>query len=347
MKYSVIIPAYQCAETIQHTVESVLNSGLTNFEIILINDGSTDSTPEMCDFLAEKYTEVVCIHKENGGVSSARNRGIEEAKGEYILFMDSDDSYDKNGLNSACEICEKQNPELLIFGLSFDYYKDGKIYRRDELIYPEKNPLSPSQWAKDFENLFQHNALSSACNKIFKAQTIKENNILFNKDVFIMEDFLFVLQYLKYVETIHFLPEAIYLYRQPDDELRAFTRTEKIADLNVYLAPFCSSIENLAVYLKDNFKTDFTEGEKVLFALYSMLISQKAYYADETVLKELSNTIKNGRFADYDTEDILFNDLKNENLKAIIKRHKKIQLRHKIAVTVKKNPLYQMLRGNR
>lgn len=346
MKYSVIIPAYQCADTIEDTVNSVLNSGLVDFEIILVNDGSTDSTPEICNALEKKHNEVVCIHKENGGVSSARNRGIEKATGEYLLFMDSDDSYDKNGLKNACEICEKESPELLIFGLSFDYYKNGNIYRSDKLIYPENNPLSPSQWAKDFENLFQYNALSSACNKIFRSEIIKGNNILFNKDVFLMEDFLFVLQYLKCIETIHFLPQAIYHYHQPDDEVRAFTRAERIDDINEYLHPFSNSIEDLAVYLKDNLKIDFTKGEKVLFSLYSMLISQKAYYADETVLKELANTIKHGRFANYDTEDLLINDLKNENYKAIIKRHKKIQLRHKIAVAVKKNPLYQKLRGN-
>ncbi len=346
MKYSVIIPAYNCERTIGTTVESVLNSGLTDFEIIVVNDGSKDNTKDVCDKLAQEHSEVICIHKENGGVSSARNRGIDEANGEYILFMDSDDSYDTNSLINACEICEKQNPELLIFGLSFDYYKNGEIYRRDELIYPEKNPLSPSQWAKDFENLFQHNALSSACNKIFKRSIIKENNLVFNKDVFLMEDFLFVLQYLKYIETIHFLPEAIYRYRQPDDEARAFSRAERVSDLNTYLKPFCDSIENLADYLKTNHKTDFIEGEKVLFSLYSMLISQKAYYADEKILKDLTGTVRNGRFSDYKTDDILFNDLKNENYKAIIKRHKKIQLRHKIAVTVKKNALYRKLRGN-
>lgn len=346
MKYSVIIPAYQCADTISQTVESVLNSGLSDFEIILVNDGSTDSTPAVCNLLEENHNEVVCIHKENGGVSSARNLGIEKATGEYLLFIDSDDTYDKNSLKKACEICDKENPELLIFGLSFDYYKNGNIYRSDKLVYPEKKPLSASQWANDFENMFQYNALSSACNKIFRSEIIKENSILFNKDIFLMEDFLFVLHYLKNIDKIHFLPEAIYRYHQPDDESRAFTRADRIADINEYLHPFTSGIEALAVYLKDNFKIDFTEGEKVLFSLYSMLISQRAYYADEMVLKELANTVKNGRFANYDTEDLLINDLKNGNYKAIIKRHKKIQLRHKIAVAVKKNSLYQKLRGN-
>ena len=345
MKYSVIIPSYQCADTIEQTVLSVLDSGLSDFEIILVNDGSTDSTPVVCDSLAKKYNEVICIHKENGGVSSARNLGIDKAKGEYLLFMDSDDSYDKNGLKNACEICESKNPELLIFGLSFNYYKNGNIYRKDELIYPGKEPLKPSEWANDFENLFQHNALSSACNKIFKTEILKENNIVFNKNVFLMEDFLFVLQYLKHIETIHFFPKAIYHYRQPDDESRAFTRAERISDLNEYLQPFYNSMENLSVHLKENYHTDFTEGEKVLFGLYSMIISQKAYYADENTLKALAETIRNGRFTDFKTDDILINDLKNGNYKTIIKRHKKIQLRHKIAVVVKKTTLYQKLRG--
>lgn len=346
MKYSVIIPAYNCEKTIGATVESVFKSGLSDFEIIIINDGSKDNTKAVCDSLADKYSEVVCIHKENGGVSSARNRGISEAKGKYILFMDSDDSYDENGLVKACEICEKQNARLLIFGLSFDYYENGEIYRKDELIYPEKDPLSPSQWAKDFEGLFQHNALSSACNKIFEASVIQENSIFFNKDIFLMEDFLFVLQYLKHVETIHFLPEAIYRYRHTDDDTHAFLRAGRVSDLNSYLKPFCNSIEELAASLKDKHNIDFTEGERVLFSLYSMLISQKAYYADEKTLKELTATIRNGSFANYKTDDILINDLKNENYKTIIKRHKKIQLRHKIAVAVKKNALYRKIKGN-
>ena len=345
MKYSVIIPAYQCADTIEETVKSVLNSGLSDFEIIIVNDGSTDNTKAVCESLAQNHPEVTCINKENGGVSSARNRGIEESKGEYVLFMDSDDTYDVNSLKAACEICESQNSKLLIFGLSFDYYKNDSIYRSDKLIYPEKNPLSPAQWTNDFLNLFHHNALSSACNKIFKAEIIKENKIIFNKNVFLMEDFLFVLQYLKYVETIHFLPEAIYHYHQPEDESRAFVRAERITDLNEYLKPFYISVESLAQSLSNNFAIDFIQGEQVLFELYKMLISQRAYYADEKKLKALTETIKNGRFSDYKTDDILINDLKNESFKAIIKRHKKIQLRHKIAVAVKKNPIYQKLKG--
>jgi hypothetical protein len=120
----------------------------------------------------------------------------------------------------------------------------------------------------------------------------------------------------------------------------------RITELNDYLQPFYLEMESLKESLNELYELPFAQGEEVLFMLYSMLISQKAYYADIETLKSLSQTVKNGRFADFDTDDILINDLKNENYKAIIKRHKKIQLRHKIAVKVKKTAIYQKLRGN-
>ncbi len=346
MKYSVIIPAYQCSESIEITVKSVLNSGLNDFEIIIVNDGSTDNTAEICDALAIQYPQIICIHKENGGVSSARNCGIEKAQGEYILFMDSDDTYDTNALANAAKLVEKHNTDMLIFGLSFDYYKNDVIYRSDILVYPHEGISEPSQWSGDFSQMFEHNALSSACNKIFKTEIIKENKIHFNKDVFLMEDFLFVLDYLKYTQNIYFLKEAIYHYHQPDDEMRVYTRMNRIDNLNNYLIPFYNSIENLGTALKEKYWLTFPEGEKVLFALYVMLLSQKAYYADIDTLKNLSEMLKTSRWADYKTDDIFICDLKNGKYRKILNRHKKTQLRHSVAVKIKQTKLYSLLRGN-
>ncbi len=346
MKYSIIIPAYNCEKTIENTVASVFTSGLSDFEIIIVNDGSKDNTKKICDELSEKYRDVICINKENGGVSSARNRGIDEANGEYILFMDSDDTYESQGFIKACELLEKKNPDLLIFGLSFDYYKNNSVYRSDVLTYTHEGVFEPAQWSNDFINLFNCNALSSACNKIFKARIIKENNIHFNKDVFLMEDFLFVLGYLNHTKNILFIKDALYHYHQPDDDTRVYTRMDRIPDINTYLTPFYNLEKELSLSLKENFNLSFPQGEEVLFALYKMFISQKAYYADVETLKLLSETIKTGRFSDYVTDDVLINDLKNGNYKTIIKRHKKTQLRHKVAVTVKKTALYQKLKGN-
>lgn len=345
MKYSVIIPAFQCADTIEETVKSVLESGLRDFEIIIVNDGSKDNTKEVCNRLSQKFSQVTCIHKENGGVSSARNCGIDKACGEYMLFMDSDDTYDKGALSEVIGIIEENEVDMLIFGLSFDYYKDNKIYRSDKLIYPGEGKADASEWSSSFSELFRYNALSSACNKIFKSETIKDNKIYFNKNVFLMEDFLFVIDYLKHTNNIHLHPEAIYRYHQPDDEMRIYTRMNRIDSLSTYLAPFYNSMENLQIALKEKHNLEFPEGEKVLFSLYSMLLSQKAYYADIDTLKKLSDDLKSSRWADYSTEDILIADLKGGNYRKILNRHKKIQLRHKIAVYVKKTGIFQALRG--
>lgn len=346
MKYSVIIPAYQCAETLEQTVLSVLNSGLSDFEIILVDDGSKDSTPEICDCLAKKHTEVVCIHKENGGVSSARNRGIDEAKGDYLLFMDADDEIDEGSLKEPCEKIDEFKPDILFFGLSFDYLSSGKVYRRDEMVYPDEGIFSPVQWSEIFSDLFRYNALSPVWNKFYKTEIIKKHGIYFDKNVFLMEDFLFVLNCMQKTETIYMYNKVIYRYFQPENETRAYSRIKRIADINSFIEPFTKSIQGLNNYLNEQYNILFPQGEEVLLQLYLMFISQKAYYADIETLKNLSQTIKNGIFADFDIDDVLIRDLKNENYKAIIKRHKKIQLRHKIAVAVKKNPLYRKLKGN-
>lgn len=346
MKYSVIIPAYNCEKTIENTVNSILNSGLSAFEIIIVNDGSKDNTKDVCDRLAKNHREIICIHKENAGVSSARNRGIDEAKGEYILFMDADDTIDRNSLKEPCEKTLEHNPDMLIFGLSFDYLSGSKIYRRDEMVYPEEGFFTPKQWNNMFLDLFQCNALSPVWNKFYKTEVIKNHNIRFDNSVFLMEDFLFVLDCMTKTEKIYLHNKVLYRYYQPQNDDRVYSRIARVSDINTYTEPFVSSISALTLALKENYNIDFPQGEEVLFALYKMFISQKAYYGDMETLKLLSETIKTGRFSDYVTDDILINDLKNENYKTIIKRHKKIQLRHKVAVAVKKTALYQKLRGN-
>ena len=91
MIFSVIIPCYNCVKTLEATVNSIRVCGLSDYEILLIDDGSNDGTAELCDTLCVRYPELRCVHQENAGVSTARNRGINEAQGEYLWFVDADD----------------------------------------------------------------------------------------------------------------------------------------------------------------------------------------------------------------------------------------------------------------
>lgn len=237
MLISVVIPAYNCIDTLERTLESILHSGLEDYEILLIDDGSKDGTAALCDELQRRHHCVRCIHQENRGVSMARNRGIQEAKGTYILFFDADDTVDPDALH-GCEEILRQNPDMLIFGMSFDYYFHGTLYRRDELVPPLEGMIPRAQWCREMGALFEANALSPVWNKFIRRGLLQEHQILFPGGMIEMEDFLFSVGCMRYCEGIWFLPEVIYRYRQPEDGSNTYRRLCQIPSLSAYMEPF-------------------------------------------------------------------------------------------------------------
>ena len=212
MTFSVIIPCYNCAATLETTVNSIRASGLTDYEIFLINDGSTDGTAAICDQMSVEYAEIRCIHQQNAGVSAARNRGIEKAQGDYIWFVDADDTVNPCSVTNAVDIVSRQHPDMLIFGMSFDYYHKGKRYRREIFLPPNSGMLSLEQLRKDFRKFYDCNALTSACNKFIRRDLLMAHGVRFRENMILMEDFLFVLDTLPYCRNIYCLNVEIYRY---------------------------------------------------------------------------------------------------------------------------------------
>lgn len=131
MKFSVIVPVYKAEGYLEQCVESVLQQTYTDFELILVDDGSPDRCPEMCDELAEKDSRIKVLHKENGGASSARNAGLDIASGEYIMFLDSDDYW--NDENALQEVYDKAKfgTDIVIFGCTdWDIHTNKKVVSR-------------------------------------------------------------------------------------------------------------------------------------------------------------------------------------------------------------------------
>ena len=120
MLVSVIIPAFNCEKSIKRTVDSIISSGLTDYEIVIINDGSTDNTDSVCKGLCAQYSFIKYSEQKNSGVSAARNNGISIAAGEYILFFDADDTAEENSFSECIDIIESEKPDILVFGISFD-----------------------------------------------------------------------------------------------------------------------------------------------------------------------------------------------------------------------------------
>ena len=189
MKYSVIIPIYNVEKYIKKCVQSVLEQTYSDFEILLVDDGSTDNCPAICDELAEKDERIKVIHKQNGGVSSARNEGILQAKGEYILFLDGDDWYDTKLLENCLPYTERK--------LKAFYFSYKSIYTNsEELITSKINYLNLSEENCRFNNLKKlildnSHYICAAWTGCYNRSFILKNNLFFDNNYGLGEDALF------------------------------------------------------------------------------------------------------------------------------------------------------------
>ena len=211
---SVIIPVYKVEKYLQRCVDSVLNQNFKNYEIILVDDGSPDNCPIICDKYAANYDNVSVIHKANGGLSSARNEGIRSASGEYILFVDSDDWIDKNTLKELTEIAEKTNSDFVRFRPKYAGWpgiKDGTmvdfgtepilregLYDRQRII----NMIYPRLLATTELTL---GPIVAAWRSLYKRELLINNDLFFSESIQYSEDVLFSARLLLVTDTFYYL----------------------------------------------------------------------------------------------------------------------------------------------
>lgn len=206
---SIVIPLYNAERYIAECVDSVCNQSYLYLEIILIDDGSKDTSGKMCDQYAKMDSRIKVIHKANGGVSSARNVGIEIATGEYVLFVDSDDSLELNAVELLIDtISDKQDIDFIASSY-FDIYSDEtkrikRIVQNDtEVLAPELNSYYTNHYL-----LF-----TTPWAKLYKKKLIVNNNLRFDETVKYGEDLIFNMHYLKHTKHIMLLSSPIYNYR--------------------------------------------------------------------------------------------------------------------------------------
>lgn len=229
MKYSFIVPVYGCACYLEKCVSSILaQKGNHELEIILVDDGSKDGSGCIADELAAREPRVRTFHKENGGAASARNFGLQKAAGQYILFIDGDDTVEDQLLNSVDAVLKKDPNVLIIFGLAFDYYREDTCVRTQVLSCAHENGVSVETLLENYRSYFYDNALSSACNKVFAAQIIRDHTLQMKEDMTLYEDYEFVLRYLSCVDSVCFVPEALYHYRNMLEDNHLNRRVEDI-----------------------------------------------------------------------------------------------------------------------
>jgi glycosyltransferase involved in cell wall biosynthesis len=212
MKFSVIIPAYNSQDFLKRAVDSVLCQTYSNYELIIVNDGSTDKTLSIAENFVQKNNNVRCINKENGGLSSARNAGIKAAKGEYLVFLDSDDKlHSKNLLYKISNYITKEKPDLIIGNIQAITKNNQRFFISSNLDLEIKSNASIQEIIRAYIKLNRQPpwlAFQSIINRNF----LVENGLFFNEETPTQEDVLFFFQISQCVNSVELVKDIFVDY---------------------------------------------------------------------------------------------------------------------------------------
>ena len=206
IKISIIVPIYNAEEYLDRCLDSVLEQSFTSYEVIMVDDGSTDSSPSICDRYSETDPRFKIIHKSNGGVSTARNAGLDQAIGEYIMFLDSDDALLPDALE---RMMEDISDEDLVFAGYAKFI--GGVPQKENIPYKTR-----SYRGHEVAEVFDHNRKKNCVMfdapwaKLFKRKTV--GNLRFCEELSYAEDKLFVFDFLSVCRSVHTCRVPVYAY---------------------------------------------------------------------------------------------------------------------------------------
>ena len=211
---SIIIPIFNAKRHLEKCLKSICSQTYTDFECILVDDGSTDGSGELCDQWAKKESRFRVIHKQNEGVSAARNDGLDIAKGELVMFVDSDDWLENDYVEEMANHCD--NAELTVSGQIRDYSNGNqKVFKpcqTTSFTISSENTAIFTQLCKDWLLYAPHE-------KLYRRDIIEKNGIRFIKGCSYGEDLTFNFEYLNHVRSISMVSEALYHYRIEEGSL--------------------------------------------------------------------------------------------------------------------------------
>lgn len=225
-KVSIIVPVYKVEQYIRECLDSIKQQTFLDWECLLIDDGSPDNSGKICDEYAQEDARFKVFHVENGGVSRARNIGLDNMMGEWVMFVDSDDAIAVKTLDTCLDKVEKNKLDVL----QFSFTRSKKCIGGDDGIHTDV--LSHAEYAKSKK------IQVCAAGSLLRASTIQENNIRFDTTLKLAEDQLFVYEYMDLSKRFMRIGDQLYYYR---DSPNSATRHQKLEDVK-------SSIDRLAGY---------------------------------------------------------------------------------------------------
>ena len=230
-KVSILIPVYNVEKYIERCVTSILNQSYPDYEVILINDGSTDSSGEVCDQICLVSDKVKVFHTNNQGVSRARNLALSKASGEYITFIDSDDYVSTDYIAHLVEGMDE----------SCGLVQAGYIKKRNDIT--ETVECTTRNIVTDSGNKILRTIRGFVWSKLFKRDIVVDNSIVFRPSLTLAEDLCFVLEYLCHIGSVSFIKATDYYYEDRDSS--ASKKIHKVTNLFSQICVECELVDRL------------------------------------------------------------------------------------------------------
>lgn len=296
MLFSVIVPVYNAEKFLRECIESIINQTEQGFELILVNDGSTDNSKNICLDYRLQYKNIKYLEISNSGVSVARNTGIEVAEGDYLLFCDSDDYWSPKLLETLKSYVASGSYDMINFGHCVDRYENGKKIGSYTRSVPEKMEINEDEWKEKLRYYWNSDIGKLATwDKAIRRQLITNKDIRYNCGQVILEDFDFVLQNWSVSQKILLLPDILYHFRSEIEHDGVMRR----AKANLY-EDLDHTVQHFILFLKEKnvTKEKFPESDEFIFTTYATALERikGSRSDDKTVCNVVTSLMKNPIF---------------------------------------------------
>jgi glycosyltransferase involved in cell wall biosynthesis len=307
---SIIVPVYNAEKHIERCISSLISQKYPNYEVILVNDGSTDNSGGICDDFQNENKNIKVIHTENGGVSKARNVGIENARGDYIQFVDSDDFISDDYTSRMVEIILDKNVDLVIGGINHVSFENNKINILREIKSKKEGLYTKENLSLIFNDLINVSYINYCYSKLISRKLLIDNNIKFDINISLGEDTLFVLDTIRASKNIYISNYADYFYIIHSNETLTYKyRPDKFEILN-----------NLSQRIKDFCEKEDLYSDEIKVTLDQRYMEMIRFCLDENFKyikrKSFFNVLKNIRalLNNKDVINFIYNDTDIFNL---------------------------------
>ena len=295
VKVSIIVPIYNVEDYLEMMLESIISQNYDNYELLLVDDGSTDRSGALCDQFADKYERVRVFHIKNGGASRARNFGLRQAAGEYIHFADSDDLIEAGMYVRFNEIAETYHPDIIMCGslqINLARNRQTVVAPEKELYLKERHQIAT--YLDDIPMEEMHCLIHYIWNKWYKKDFLVKNYMLFSSELRLGEDYVFNCEAIRAVERLYVMPQTYYHYYIRGNSLVSAFQPEPWKSRQMLFDAHKALYESYGLWDSNEKAIKMEEGKMCFAALRSMNSKRCRLSSEEkiTFLKRFSSSMQ-------------------------------------------------------